>query len=127
MELEVSFTNQPIAESRAPLTSGAGSMVEFRGVVRSLEKGEPISALVYDLYKPMATKVIQEILTEIGTAQPCLRVEVIHRYGTIPVGETAIYLRVDSTHRGEGFRMLEEFMNRLKQDVPIWKTGGVPC
>jgi molybdopterin synthase catalytic subunit len=43
----------------------------------------------------------------------------------LPVGDTAIYLRVDSKHRSEGFRMMEEFMNRLKKDVPIWKTGIV--
>jgi molybdopterin synthase catalytic subunit len=127
MNVEVSFTDRPIEESGLPLVSGAGAMVEFRGVVRGLENGAPISALIYDLYKPMAAKVIREIVTEIGLAHPCLRVEVIHRHGTIPVGETAIYLRVDSRHRGEGFRMLEEFMNRLKKDVPIWKTGSVPC
>lgn len=127
MEIEVSFTDQPISEARPALASGAGAMVEFRGVVRGVENGEPIAALIYDLYEPMAAKMIREIVGEIRRTQPCLRVEVIHRYGTIPVGETAIYLRVDSRHRGEGFRMLEEFMNRLKKDVPIWKTGSVPC
>lgn len=127
MKVDVVFTDLPIQESRQPLTRGAGAMVEFRGMVRGLENGAPISALIYDLYKPMAEKVIRDIVAEIGRALPCLRVEVIHRHGTIPVGETAIYLRVDSKHRGEGFRMLEEFMNRLKKDVPIWKTGSVPC
>lgn len=127
MEIEVSFTDQAIKESALPPVSGAGAMVEFRGVVRGLENGAPISALIYDLYKPMAAKVIRDIVTEIGRSSLCLRVEVIHRHGTIPVGETAIYLRVDSKHRGEGFRMLEEFMNRLKRDVPIWKVGSRPC
>lgn len=127
MEVEVSFTELPIEESRVPLAGGAGAMVEFRGVVRGLENGAAIAALIYDLYQPMAAKVIREMVGELGRTHPCLRVEVIHRYGTIPVGETAIYLRVDSKHRGEGFRLLEEFMNRLKRDVPIWKTGSVPC
>jgi molybdopterin synthase catalytic subunit len=127
MELEVAFTNEVIVAPDLPLAEGAGAMVEFRGVVRGLENGAPISALVYDLYRPMAEKVIRELVAEIDRTQACLRVVVIHRHGTIPVGETAIYLRVDSRHRGEGFRMLEEFMNRLKKDVPIWKTGSVQC
>ena len=127
MKVEVSFTDLPIEESHQPLAGGAGAMVEFRGVVRGLENGVPIAALIYDLYEPMAAKVIREIVVEISRAHPCLRVEVIHRHGTIPVGETAIYLRVDSKHRGEGFCLLEEFMNRLKKDVPIWKTGSVSC
>ncbi len=127
MEIEISFTDQPVKEPRLSLADGAGSLVEFRGVVRGAENGAPISALIYDLYEAMAAKVIREIVVEIGRTHPCLRVVVIHRHGTIPVGETAIYLRIDSKHRGEGFRMMEEFMNRLKKDVPIWKTGVVPC
>lgn len=127
MDLEVSFTDRTIGAPELPLAAGAGAMVEFRGVVRGLENDVPISALVYDLYEPMAAKVIREIVAEIARVHPCLRVVVIHRHGTIPVGETAIYLRVDSRHRGEGFCLLEEFMNRLKKDVPIWKTGFLPC
>ena len=45
----------------------------------------------------------------------------IHRVGIIPVGETAIYVGVASPHRGEAIALLAEFMDRLKQDVPIWK------
>jgi molybdopterin synthase catalytic subunit len=32
-----------------------------------------------------------------------------------------------SKHRSEAFAALTEFMDRLKQDVPIWKTEAVPC
>lgn len=127
VEIEVSFTDRPIFEPELPLAEGAGSLVEFRGIVRGAENGASIAALIYDLYAPMAEKGIREIVADIGRTAPCLRVVVIHRHGTIPVGETAIYVRVDSRHRGEGFRLLEEFMNRLKKDVPIWKTGVVPC
>lgn len=127
MDVQVSFTTAVIEEPDLPLASGAGSFVEFRGVVRGKENGAPIAALQYDIYPPMAEKVIHDILMELAIGGPCLRIIVIHRHGTIPVGEVAIYMRVDSAHRGEGFRMLEEFMNRLKKDVPIWKVGFVPC
>lgn len=127
MEVRVFFTGQPIEEPASSLVPGAGSMVEFRGVVRGLENGASIAALRYEIYPGMAEKVIRDIVNDLAATAPCLRVIVIHRHGTIPVGETAIYMRVDSKHRGEGFRMLEEFMNRLKKDVPIWKVGSVPC
>jgi len=45
---------------------------------------------------------------------------VIHRIGTIPVGETAIWIGVASAHRNEAFVLLAEFLNQLKRDVPIW-------
>lgn len=127
MEVQVILTAAKIEEPDLPLPAGAGSFVEFRGVVRGLENGEPITALRYEIYPEMAEKVIRDIVNRLAQPTPCLRVVVIHRYGTIPAGETAIYMRVDSAHRGEGFRMLEEFMNRLKKDVPIWKVGSVPC
>jgi molybdopterin synthase catalytic subunit len=125
MQAEILFVAGPIREPHRPLAEGAGSFVEFRGVVRGSEGGLPISALIYELYPPMAEKVLREIVAELGA--DCLGVTVIHRHGVIPVGESAIYVRVDSRHRGEGFRFLEELMNRLKQDVPIWKVGSVPC
>ncbi len=49
----------------------------------------------------------------------------IHRIGVIPVGETAIYVGVASPHRGEAIALLAEFMDRLKQDVPIWKRRAL--
>jgi len=127
MEVLVSLTSSPIEEPNLPLAPGAGALLEFRGVVRGEENGAPISALRYEVYPGMAEKVIREIVADLARLGPCLRVVVIHRHGIIPVGEAAIYLRVDSKHRGAGIRMLEEFMNRLKKDVPIWKTGSVPC
>lgn len=127
MDVRVILTDGVIEEPDLPLASGAGSFVEFRGVVRGLEDGVPIAALRYEVYPEMAERVIHNIVEDQAGPNPCLRVIVIHRHGTIPVGETAIYMRVDSAHRGEGFRMLEEFMNRLKKDVPIWKVGSVPC
>jgi molybdopterin molybdotransferase len=43
----------------------------------------------------------------------------------IPVGETAIYVGVASPHRAEAIALLAEFMDRLKQDVPIWKRRSI--
>ena len=48
--------------------------------------------------------------------------EVIHRLGTVPVGETSLFVRVRAPHRSEAFQLLTSFLDRLKQDVPIWKT-----
>jgi molybdopterin synthase catalytic subunit len=127
MDVQVFFTSSEIVEPGLAPAEGVGSQVEFRGVVRGEEQGARISALRYEIYPAMAEKVIRDILADLEKIHPCLRVVVIHRFGIIPVGESAIYVRVDSKHRGEGFRLLEEFMNRLKKDVPIWKTEALPC
>ena len=104
-----------------------GAWLEFRGVVRGEENGQPISALEYEAYPEMAEREIRRLLQEMATQHPCLAAKVIHRVGVIPVGETAIYVGVASPHRGEAIALLAEFMDRLKQDVPIWKRRALPA
>ncbi len=78
--------------------------MEFRGVVRGEENGKTISALEYEAYPEMTEREIRRILESLAAEFPCLAVKVIHRVGVIPVGETAIYVGVASSHRGEGDR-----------------------
>ena len=128
MEIEIQLTNGPIAEkiSPSPQLDSTGAWLEFRGVVRDLENGGKISALEYEAYPEMAEREIRRLFTEISARHPCLAAKVIHRIGIIPVGETAIYVGVAGRHRGETIALLAEFMDRLKQDVPIWKRRALP-
>ena len=126
MEISVSFCTAPISPPPPGVAAHIGSVIEFCGNVRGEENGSTISALRYEIYEEMAMRAIREILATLERAHPCLSVEVIHRHGVVPVGEAAIWLRIASRHRGEGIRMLEDFMIRLKQDVPIWKTEAIP-
>jgi molybdopterin molybdotransferase len=132
MEIEFQLTSEPIAE-KIPAPQGwllaktaQGAWLEFRGVVRGEENGQAISALEYEAYPEMAEREIRRLLQEIATRHPCLAAKVIHRIGIIPVGDTAIYVGVASPHRGEAIALLAEFMDRLKQDVPIWKRRALP-
>ena len=75
----------------------------------------------------MADRMVRRIVEELDADYPCLAFLVVHRHGLVPVGETSIYVRIEALHRTEAIRMLEHFMNRLKTDVPIWKSGFVPC
>lgn len=127
MEIEIQLTNEPIAEKICrPNSLGArGAWLEFRGVVRSEENGKNISALEYEAYPEMAEREIRRIMESLFGKHPCLAVKVVHRMGVIPVGDTAIYVGVESAHRGEAIALLTEFMNQLKQDVPIWKARAL--
>jgi len=127
MEIEIQLTNSPIAEKIPPPASGAeGAWLEFRGVVRGEENGQPIAALEYEAYPKMAEREICRLLETVAVKHPCLAARVIHRVGIIPVGETAIYVGVAGRHRGEAIALLAEFMDHLKQDVPIWKRRALP-
>ena len=125
MKIEIHITPQRILEKASPRLPGVGAWAEFSGLVRAEENGSPIAALEYEAYAPMAERIMRDILTELGQRHPCLVVCVTHRIGIVPVGEAAIHIIVAARHRAEAFAMLTEFMNRLKQDVPIWKRRAL--
>ena len=127
MEIEIQLTDTPIAAYLSAPTSGvgAGAWVEFRGVVRGEENGGVIAALEYEAYSPMAETEIRRIITELASGQPSLFVRAIYRIGIVPVGEAAIYIGIAGRHRAEAFALLAGFMDRLKQDVPIWKRRSL--
>lgn len=123
MEIGISFTDAPIPPQAAAFSDAAGAVAEFWGVVRAEEKERRIAGLIYEIYEPMAERTIRRILEELGAEHPCLAARVIHRFGVVPAGEASIYVRVSAKHRAAAFRVLEAFMNRMKHEVPIWKTG----
>jgi molybdopterin molybdotransferase len=127
MDIEIQLIDSPIAETISPPSGPgvAGVWIEFRGTVRGEENGKALSALEYEAYPEMAEREIRRLLTEISAKRPCLAARVIHRLGAIPVGETAVYVGVAAKHRGEAIALLAEFMDRLKQDVPIWKRRAI--
>jgi molybdopterin synthase catalytic subunit len=126
MTIDLAIQTDAITFAPASSTE-AGALVRFEGRVRGDEKGGKIRALVYEAYQPMAERQMEKILREIGDRHPCLSVAVRHRIGEVPVGEIAILVEALALHRAEAFALVSAFMDRLKQDVPIWKMQAVPA
>jgi molybdopterin synthase catalytic subunit len=122
MKIQIHLGPEEIVPPKESSDSANGAVVCFSGTVRGEENGQPIRSLFYEAYRPMAEKQIQAILTDLSGKYPCTSAEVVHRLGTIPVGETSLFVRVQAPHRSEAFQLLTSFLDRLKQDVPIWKT-----
>lgn len=126
MVAAVHISEEPVREDVAAVCAGTedGADLIFLGRVRAKEAGLPITHLFYEAYQPMADNELRRIVSE--SATDCREVHVVHRIGKIPVGQIAIGVRVLSRHRREAIRFLEIFMDRLKTDVPIWKTRSMP-
>jgi len=123
MRIEVEVSDRLLCAAGAIGSDGvSGAVVEFAGVVRAEEHGRAIEALYYEAYEEMARSQTEKILRELERRFPCQAVRVLHRTGRVPVGEVAILVRIEAKHRAEAFGMLSAFMDRLKQDVPIWKS-----
>ncbi len=122
MKIQISLSPEKIVPPKESTDPASGALVCFSGTVRGEENGQPIQSLFYEAYRPMAENQIRAILTELAEKLPCTSAEVVHRLGKVPVGETSLFVRVRAPHRSEAFQLLTSFLDRLKQDVPIWKT-----
>jgi molybdopterin synthase catalytic subunit len=128
MRVEIAITEQPIDLRRvlpAEFAGRVGAIAEFAGLVRDEENGQRIAALEYEAYTPMTERVMRRIVEELGASHPCLFVRVTHRVGVVPAGEAAIQVVAASAHRAEAIALVTHFMDRLKQDVPIWKRRAL--
>ena len=122
MKTHIEFTRSPIVPPRMQISAKEiGAQVEFLGIVRELEDGHAIAGLHYEAHEPMARSSIEKIFSELAASYPCQEVWLIHRLDFVPVGETALFIRVQSRHRQSALSMAEAVIDRIKTDAPIWK------
>lgn len=112
-----------------PSASGVdGAVLRFEGIVRRGEPDEAQSgnerellALDYQTYDPMAERELRRLAGEIAREHGLSSLVVLHSRGRVAVGEVSFILIVASPHRAEALSAMSAFIDRLKQDVPIWK------
>lgn len=122
MKIHIELTRQSIV--LPPASSKCvevGAQVDFQGIVRGSEDGMSIDGLQYEAHEPMAQSMLERILSELEVLHPCEEVWIKHRLDFVPVGEIALYIRVRSSHRKAALQLVDELIDRIKQDVPIWK------
>ncbi len=107
--------------SESVSADGSGATVLFVGTVRDHHRGKPVEKIVYDAYRPMAESSLATIVRELQDRQTQIRLNIVHRYGEIPVGEASVVIAVSSPHREEAFRVSRKALERLKKEAPIWK------
>jgi len=98
-----------------------GASVTFQGVVRNNTSGRTTLRLDYDCYEPMAIRKMAEIGREIAGQYPISRIAMVHRLGTMEIGEASVVIVVTAPHRKPAFDAALEGINRLKRLVPVWK------
>lgn len=126
MHFEITFTREPIAIPALTLPSREiGACVEFCGIVREGEAGRTLAGLHYEAYEAMARRQLERIFTELAAQHRCAAVVFIHRLGWVPAGEASLFIRVLAKHRGEALAFCGAAIDRMKQDVPIWKRAEV--
>jgi len=114
----------PLTSSEARLLvegADAGCVLEFRGTVRDHARGKTVLRLEYEAYAPMVEAELCRIFDEICNRHEVLRIAVEHSRGVVEVGGCSVVLAIASSHRAAAFAATMEFMDSLKERVPIWK------
>ena len=97
----------------------AGAVVLFLGTVRG---DEGVAALDYEVYVPMARKVLADLVERARTKFRVLDMSIVHRLGRVPVGGDSVAIACAAVHRREAFEACAWAMDEVKRIVPIWKS-----
>jgi molybdopterin synthase catalytic subunit len=98
-----------------------GASVTFQGVVRNNTSGRKTLRLEYECYEQMSIRKMAEIGREIAGQCAISRIGMVHRLGTMEIGEASVVIVVTAPHRRPAFDAALDGINRLKKLVPVWK------
>ena len=132
---------QHIALSEQPLQVGdgerwlldqglSGALVNFSGWVRGdLDcQGQRVDALFLEHYPGMTERAMCAIVEQARLKWPLNGAWIVHRVGTVALGEEIVQVAVSASHRSDAFAACAFIMDMLKTRVPLWKkafSGGV--
>ena len=99
--------------------AGAGAIVTFTGIVRDLSGG--LAAMEIEHYPGMTERAIREMALQAMSRWDLIDALVIHRHGTLRVGEPIMMVATAAAHRAAAFAAADFLMDYLKSRAPFWK------
>jgi molybdopterin synthase catalytic subunit len=124
----VRITGEPLRMEEAAdfvADPAAGATCVFAGTVRNRSEAGDVSGLVYEAWDELAERRLREIAGEMRSTWPVRKVALLHRIGALDVGDTSVVVACSAPHRAEAFEACRQGIERLKQDVPIWKKEAL--
>ncbi len=100
-----------------------GAVVLFCGTVRDHAEGRPnVTGLTYEAYEEEVAPRLRALSAEARRRWPQLtRLALLHRVGTLAVGEVSVAVVASAPHRAETFEVARFAIDTVKTTVPIWK------
>jgi len=127
-DLLVRVTDEAIGADEAVAFVGdpaAGGTCVFLGTVRDRSQAGGVTGLTYEAWDELAVRRLEEIGVELLGAWPLRKVALLHRTGELAIGEVSVVVACSAAHRAEAFEACRHGIERLKQDVPIWKKEAL--
>jgi len=101
--------------------SANGGIVTFLGTTRDETDGRRVLYLEYEAYQGMAEKMLVRVAQEVRKRWGITDLAIAHRLGRLEIGEVSLVVAAASPHRAEAFAACQYVVDRIKQNVPIWK------
>ncbi len=101
----------------------SGGIVTFEGATRAqFDSGHgQLERLDYEAYETMARRQLEQLAREALARWGLGRVAIVHRIGPVAIADVSVMIAVAGGHRTESFEACRWLIDKLKQDVPIWK------
>jgi molybdopterin synthase catalytic subunit len=103
----------------------AGGTCVFVGTVRDHSEAGKVTGLQYEAWDELAERRLEETAAEMCERWPLCKVAVLHRTGSLGVGEVSVVVACSAPHRADAFEACRHGIERLKRDVPIWKKEAL--
>jgi molybdopterin synthase catalytic subunit len=94
-----------------------GAVVAFLGTVRD----DDILRMELEAYKEAALPELERIRDEAFRQFDLISVDIIHRIGSLNIGDNIALIVVSAGHRKEAFEGCAYVLEELKRRAPIWK------
>ena len=120
----VGLSDGPIDVEALERIAGArhGAVVTFVGRARDHgDDGREVTGLEYEAYPEMAEATLRVVAGEVPQRWPDCSVAVVHRTGTVPIGEAAVVIVTAAPHRSDAYEANRYVIEAIKARLPIWK------
>lgn len=114
----------PVAEAMAwAVVAHCGAVASFVGTVRDHAEGRPgVRSVGYEAYREeVVPKLASVAAAARGQWTDVGRIALLHRVGTLRVGEASVVVVVSAPHRAEAFAAARFCIDTVKEAAPIWK------
>ncbi|MBI4260373.1 MAG: molybdenum cofactor biosynthesis protein MoaE [Actinobacteria bacterium] len=105
--------------------AGAGGVVVFLGTVRDHSEAGAVTGLHYEAWDELAVVRMREVAGELFEKWPVRRAALLHRTGSLAIGEVSVVVACSAPHRTDAFEACRHGIERIKEDVPIWKKEAL--
>ena len=118
------LTSEPIDVAtliRDVTADDRGAVSLFLGTVRNSNEGRDVNGIDYSAYDAMAVAEMNRIVDEATQRFEDVAILLIHRTGTLRVGDVSVAIACAHAHRSPALDANRYVIEQLKRRVPIWK------